>query len=417
MNQSPRPRPRRTLRPAEQEPPRKSLAQHKPRSAPPIRKKTASHTPKPPKPTKGPESTALSSLVKAIIYVVMIVVTSAALSYFAITAGNDIFAFSKSDEVFEIHSFEGMTVDHLGDILGEKGIVRYPSVFKLYAKLRGKDQGFIKTVETVSPSMSYDELLAAFKEKPKAPETVRVTVPEGYTVDEIIDLFVNQYGIGTREGFVDAIQNYPFDYWFVKELDEGTLRQGRKYRLEGYLYPDTYYFYTTSSEVTVINKFLSNFSSKFDDKFVERAKEMGWSIDDMIILASMVQMEAKYQSDYGKVSSVFHNRLNSDRTQGKLESDATIQYVLEERTEDLTNEMLNMDSPYNTRLYAGLPPGPITNVTLYAINYAIFPTESDYYYFVSRPGGYTLFGKTYAEHQTNIKRVEYEKEHGTLPDW
>lgn len=383
-------------------------------------KKAANRTKQPqkkiPKPTdtRG-DSTALSSLIKALIYIIAILVVSGALSYFGITAGNDIFAFKKSDELIEITVGEDLTVGELAEILSENRVIRYRELFVFYAQLRKKDSGFIATTETVSPSMSYDELLAAFKEKPKQPETIRVTIPEGYTVDEIIDLFVNEYGVGTREGFIDAIQNYPYDYWFVQELDSAPLRGGRTYRLEGYLYPDTYYFYTTSSEISIINKLLANFEVKFADKFRERARELEWSIDDVIILASMIQMEAKYQSDYGGISSVFHNRLSSNKTQGKLESDATIQYVLDERTEDLTEEMLNLDSPYNTRLYAGLPPGPITNVTLYAINYALFPSDTDYYYFNSRKGGYTLFSKTYAEHLINVERARIEALTGTLP--
>lgn len=373
---------------------------------------------KQPKPTAEPDNTALSSLVKAVIYIVAVLAASATLSYYGITIGNDVFALHKSDEVVEVTVSADVDVETLAMQLAEKGIIRYPKVFAFYAELRHKTEGFIATTETVSPSMDYDQLLAAFKEKAKPTETVRIRIPEGSRVDDIITLFVEEYGIGTREGFIDAIQNYPFDYWFVKELDESTtIREGRKYRLEGYLYPDTYYFYTTSSEVTVINKLLANFEDKFASKFVDRAKEIGWTIDDVIILASMIQMEAKYESDYGRVSSVFHNRLSSNKTQGRLESDATIVYVLEDRSTELTDELLNLDSPYNTRLYEGLPPGPITNVTLYGINYALYPASSNYFYFVSRPSGYTLYAETYAGHLKNIERVEYEKEHGELPDW
>ncbi len=372
-------------------------------------RRPASHQKKAPAPSEV-QNTALSSLLKAVVYIVCILMVSGVLSYFGITAGNDVFAFKKSDEVMEVTVDADITVEALADILADNKIVQYRDVFVLYAKLRHKDTGFIATTQTISPSMSYDELLAAFKAKKKPAETVRVTIPEGYTVDDIIHLFVDEYGIGTKEGFVDAIQNYPFDYWFVEELEQSDLREGRKYRLEGYLYPDTYYFFTTSSEVTVINKFLANFDAKFRPEFKEQAKKLGWTLDDAIILASMIQMEGKFQTDYSLISSVFHNRLATNKTQGKLESDATIQYVLDERTEDLTAEHLKLDSPYNTRLYKGLPPGPITNVTLYALNYALFPGESDYYYFVSRGNGYTLFAKTYAEHQKNIKTVQSESQ-------
>ena len=152
---------------------------------------------------------------------------------------------------------------------------------------------------------------------------------------------------------------------------------------------------------------LANFETKFDMRYKTRADELGWSVDDVIILASMLQMEAKYETEYAKISSVFHNRLaNTYATGGKLESDATIVYVLPAHVDKITNEELKTDSPYNTYLYPGLPPGPIGNPTSYAINYALYPDHTDYYYFVAQPSGYSLFAKTYEEHLRNIAAVE-----------
>lgn len=359
------------------------------------------------KATEKPTNTALSSVVKAVIYICFVLVSAAALSYFGITAGNDVFAFSKPDREIEITTEPGVTVKSLAAQLGEKGVIRYPKVFELYAKLRKKDSGLIAVTETVSPSMDYDSLLAAFKPKKKERQTVRLTIPEGYTVDEVIDLLVKNE-IGTKEGYISAIQDYPFDYWFVQEIDNATLRYGRRYRLEGYLYPDTYYFYTDSTEVAVIDRFLANFDQKYSKKFRDRTAELGWTVDDVITLASMIQMEGKFESDYGAISSVFHNRLNTNKTDHLLGSDATVLYALGYRVKELTAEQLATDSPYNTRLYPGLPPGPISNATVYGINYALYPSETNYYYFVSKKDGTTLFAETYAEHLANVELVRSE---------
>jgi len=354
----------------------------------------------------------LSNLLKAMVFIMFVLVISGFLSYMVIVVGNDIYALVKSDELIDVNIPELATVDDIAKILSEKDVIRYPSVFKVYSVLKKDNGKFIPGDYTVSPSMNYDQLLGEFKAKKSERKTIKVTIPEGYTVDDIISLFVDGYGVGNRDKFVDVIQNGEFDYWFVNELT--SLREGRKYRLEGYLYPDTYYFYTQYTRTTsegvivdvtewnIINKILYNFSVKFDDRYVERAKELKMSFDDVIILASMIQMEAKYDTEYTMVSSVFHNRLNNpERTNGKLESDATIQYVLDERREELTVDDLNMDNPYNSYKYKGLPPGPITNPTTVAVNGALFPRKTSYFYFVAQKTGYSLFASTAAEHERN----------------
>ena len=358
---------------------------------------------------KGEDNTALSSLVKAIIYITCVLVVSGLLGYFGISIGNDVFAFVKDDFEVSITMSEATTLDEAADILHEKGVINYPGIFKFYSKLRKKTWQPISGECKVSPSMSYDALFAAFQyQKPEA-TTVSITIPEGYTVDEIIDLFVNKYNIGTKEGFVDAIQNGEYDYWFVKELDNNA-KPGRKYRLEGYLYPDTYYFYSTASPTSVISKILDNFNVKmrqvlgkdWETTCAELCAKRNMTFDEIVILASLIQMEAKYEYEYEDVSAVFTNRLNNRSiSNGLLQSDATIQYFLDERNEDLTQDQLDTDNPYNTYLYPGLPPGPITNITINAINYAFYPSDAKYCYFIAHPDGYTMFSVTYSEFLAN----------------
>ncbi|MBE6636947.1 MAG: endolytic transglycosylase MltG [Ruminococcaceae bacterium] len=369
-------------------------------------------------------NTAVSSLVKAIVFIVSILVISGFLSYFVISIGNDVFALVKQDNQTEISIDDHTTIEQLGVILEDYGVIEYAEIFNLYAMLRGRNSELVAGTYTVSSSMNYDQLIATFARKVTTTRTtVVVVIPEGYTVDQIIHTLVHKYGLSSEEELIDAIQNYDFDYWFVDELV--NLRYGRKYRLEGYLYPDTYYYYSDASAVTIINKMLANFDTKmkqvfrncaaegndYREKIANLCRERNLSFDDIIILASMIQKEAIYDIEYSTISSVFNNRIkNPSVTNGLLGSDATIYYVLEDPPKELTTEHLNIDSPYNTRRYPGLPPGSISNPTYLAINYAFYPEPTNYYYFVAKKSGYSLFASTYQQHLKNCEIAAKEEE-------
>ncbi len=366
----------------------------------------------------GGGSTAVSSLVKAVIYIVSILVVSGFLSYFAIVIGNDIFAFVKSDEEITVSIGEGTTIKELGEVLEENGVIEFAWAFDFYADIRDKNPALVAGEYTVTPSMNYDQLIRVFAKKNNAKaETVIVTIPEGYTVKEIVDTLVDKYHLSSREELYDVIENYEFDYWFIEKLDQNRSPL-RKYRLEGYLYPDTYYYYSNASAVTIINKMLKNFDVKMKqtfknctapgDDYIEKINNLctsrGMTFDEIVNLASLIQMEAYHDVEYGTISSVFNNRLKypGRETGGFLGSDATFYYILQDNPPDkLTQDILNMDDPYNTRLYKGLPPGPISNPTFLAINYAFYPEKTDYFYFVAKKDGYNLFAKTEKEHEKN----------------
>lgn len=354
-------------------------------------------------------SSTVFNLIKAMIYIVVVIAVSGLLSYYAIVFGNDMYAFVKSDEEVEVSIPEYATVEEIAEILGDSGVVKYPNLLVLYAKLKKIDKTyeFVAGDYTVNGMMNYDELFYAFV-KSKSYETVRLTIPEGYTVDEIIKLFTDN-GIGTREGFVDVINNYDFEFDFVKALDGADL-QGRTYRLEGYLYPDTYDFYKSSSEVTVIYKLLNRFNTIYSEEFYAKSAELGYTVDEMITLASMIEKEARYAGDYENVSSVFHNRLNNPANYPRLESDATIMYAIQvrdgERKGKLTGEDLKYDTPYNSYMYNGLPPGPIANPGYEAITCALYPAKTKYYYFVSDSYGNTYFSSTLAQHNAAKEKVK-----------
>lgn len=350
----------------------------------------------------------MSGIIKAIIYMVVVVVVAVFISIFVIKIGNDVFAFVKSDVAIDVTIPEDATVDDIAEILYGDGIIKYPSMFKLYASIKHEEGPFIAGSYTVSPSMSYDELRYAFKEH-VATGTSWITIPEGYSCDEIIDLMVSN-GIGERDKYIDVINNYDFDYWFIDELEQSGTKEGRSYRLEGYLFPDTYEFYNASSEEMVINKLLKRFNEVFVTDYKTKAAELGYSVDQILTIASLIEKEAGNASDYMYVSSVFHNRLNNPWNYPRLESDATVVYAIQigtgKRPNTVSPEDLSYESPYNTYLHEGLMPGPITNPSASAIRYALYPASTSYYYFVTADTGVAYYASSRDEHQRNIELVK-----------
>ncbi len=380
-------------------------------------------------------SSSVMSIVKAVVYIVVIIAVSIALAVFAINTANDVFKFVVDEKMIEVEIPEDATVDEVADILKENGLIKYKWAYKIWTNMKDENAVYVPGRYTLSTTLNYDYLRGAMK-KTVSREEVRITIPEGYTVDEIIDLFVSK-GIGTKEGFAQAINSYDFNYNFIKgvwitsdsevysvdeyaelsedakagaEFLEGIGDDSDKiYRLEGFLFPDTYNFYKDSTEVAVINKLLDNFNRKFTSEYYLRCKDISMSVDEAITLASMVEKETRYADELGYVSSVFHNRLNTGGIYRKLQSDATAVYAiahdLGQRPENVTGEHMEYETPYNTYLYDGLPPGAIANPGLNAIKYALYPNTSDYYYFVADASGHSLFAKTEDEHNENINTV------------
>ena len=346
----------------------------------------------------GEGGNTVISILKAVVYIVFVCVVSAFIAVTVIFVANDVFAFVKTDKAVEVVLPDHVTLDNLAEILHENGVIEYPSVFKLYAKVKKDNQKYIGGTYTVNPTMNYSFLLAEFKEKIDY-GTIRITIPEGYTTDEIIDLFVSN-GIGTRDGFIDVIENGEFDYWFIEELEKNGVSDSRIYRLDGYLFPDTYDFYKSSSEKTVINKLLKRFGQIFNKEHREHCALLGYTVDEIVTLASIIEKEAANSSEFFKVSSVFHNRLNNPWTFPKLESDATVVYAIQHETGE-RDVNLNYDSPYNTYKFDGLTPGPIANPSASAMLAALQPQPTDYFFFYAY-GGTTYFSETKAEHDAII---------------
>ncbi|MBQ7172430.1 MAG: endolytic transglycosylase MltG [Clostridia bacterium] len=346
----------------------------------------------------------ISPLVKTMVYLAVILVISVFLGFYLISVANDLFAFVKSEEEVTLTVPENATIEEVSDLLYENGLIRYPSLFRFYAKLKKDDGKFIAGEYTVKASMNYDLLRNAFKYK-YSRTIVRLTIPEGFTCDDIIDLFVSK-GVSSREEFIQAINTADFsEFAFVRALDENP-NPDRHYRLEGYLYPDTYEFYSDASAAQCLYKLLENFDKKFKDVYYERCQALGLTVDQVITIASYVQSEAYYLDEYERVASVFYNRLNNPAAFPCLESDATAAYAVQllegKRPDNVTPETLKVQSPYNTYLHAGLSPGAISNPGYDAIMTALYPASTSYYYFYTNSDRTTVFSATLWEHQAAI---------------
>ena len=235
-------------------------------------------------------------------------ITAMLLSFAVMLIANDAFALVVTDQTETVRIPEGADADAVSDILKEKGLIRFPVAYRIYAKLRSFGEDYLAGEFSLNTAMGYDELRYALSPKKGVRTQKKVTIPEGLTTDEIIEIFVSM-GIGTKEGFVKAIAeggNFGYDF-----LDEIPSEAGRTYRLDGYLFPDTYFVYADSSETEILAKLLSGFDQKFDDALRAEAAARGYSVDEVLRIASIVEREAYYRSDMPRIASVFLNRLKS----------------------------------------------------------------------------------------------------------
>lgn len=353
----------------------------------------------------------ISGVAKVIIYLAAVISLSIFISVKVIKIGNDVFAFIKPDEEITVEIPEGATTAQIAEILSENGVIKYPSVYKRYSAFRIKRRSYLTGeyaagTHKVNPSMNYDQLLEELSVIKNSTKIVRITIPEGYTVKEILKLFESN-GMKKADEFTDALENYEYEYRFIDEMNRNGISDYRYnteygYRLEGYLFPDTYDFYVEENPVSAISKLLDNFNNKFDNSFYDRCNELGFTVDEIITLASIIESEGNKVEDYAKISSVFHNRLANSSSYPYLESDATVQYALGEHKNRLESGDTDVDNPYNTYKYKGLPPGPICNPGYEAIYAALYPESTNYYYFLSRSDGVTVYSSTYNEHLNAI---------------
>lgn len=293
---------------------------------------------------------------------------------------------------------KGTSTKGISVILEKQGIIKNANVFYLYGKLSEKGQKIQAGNYILSSSMSVREIMDKLASGKAKINTVRFTIPEGYELREIADKLAEQ-GLVDKDKFYKAVNEADYKYDFLKDIPKD-----RKNRLEGYLFPDTYEVYKGAAETEIVDKMLGRFNEVLNEKYRQRAKELNMSVDDVVILASVIEREAKLDNERKTISAVFQNRLKKNM---KLQSCATVQYILKERKPVLSYKDTEIDSPYNTYKYAGLPKGPIASVGMKSIEAALYPDKVDYLYFFAKEDGSSVFSRTYQEHlnaQNKIKQ-------------
>ena len=245
-----------------------------------------------------------------------------------------------------------------------------------------------------------DKLLGSNEPITQRP-TVRLVFPEGSTVAEIAEI-LESGSVCTADEFLLTAQDSSLlsEYGFSIESPEN-----RSFALEGYLFPDTYDFYVGEGSASAAKRFLKNARSKFDGSLLEKCAEIGMTLDEVLTLASIIQEEAGDPADMGGVSSVLHNRLDSSSFP-KLQCDAATFYLRDSVKPYVTEERYEFLSQlYGTYICEGLPEGPITNPGIEAINAALNPDETDYYYFITDSDDVYHYAKTYSQHLKNCREA------------
>ncbi|MDR0292724.1 MAG: endolytic transglycosylase MltG [Oscillospiraceae bacterium] len=316
---------------------------------------------------------ANTGCLRGILYFLIISGTSLFLAVLGWGCVNDVLALTKPDKEVTVSIPRDYTIPELSRELAELGLIEKPWLFTLYCNYSHAKDKIEPGSYTINSSLDYNAIIKSFVTVVER-EVVEVRVIEGKNLEETFRLIAEQ-GVCGYEELLKAADEEEFSFDFLEDL---PVRPGR---LEGYLYPDTYLFYTDVSPRSVLLKFLNNFKLKLTPSMRNRLNTIEYDLNGILTIASMIEMEAASDSERNLISSVIYNRLGRDM---RLDIDATVYYLVPERKENqerLTAEDLEIDSPYNTRRYAGLPPGPICSPSYASIRAALYPASTKYLYY------------------------------------
>jgi UPF0755 protein len=309
-----------------------------------------------------------------------------------------------SDELVKVEVPAGSTPDEIGQILLDSGVIEDLTSYEIYLRLNDKGDNFKAGVYEFRQNQSLIEVTEEIAEGAVA-KGIRITFPEGFTKSQIIDRTVanfaevedSQISAAEMKNIIDNPDSVEFSEEISEFLNEYK-PDGKP--LEGFLYPDTYEFPKDANAEVVISEMLANFvekSAQFGEPTIP-----GLSFYESLVLASIVEKESLTNEEKPSIASVFANRLEIGML---LQSDATVNYATQDNNPRPTYQDLQIDSPYNTYKYSGLPPTPITNPRTESIEAALDPAETDYYYFIHEQdgSGQVHFARTDTEHYQNVR--------------
>ena len=375
-----------------------------------------------PRHRKGYGLLGIPHILVTLVWLGIIAAAGISLGRLAWLCAADVLAFGKPDREVVVTIREEDTVDTIAKKLEDAGLVEYPELFKLYAKLTDAREDISAGEFTLNNIYDYHALVNSMTTYSTARSIVEVVIPEGYSCAQIFRLLEEKGVCKVADLEAYAADGELDDYWFLEGLERGD-----RYCLEGYLFPDTYSFYTNDDPRRVLEKLLDDFEYRFTDTMMtdlttlneKLSAMMGkngydedyisthqFDIHKLVIVASMVERETANSTESYTIASVIYNRLTNLGAYPYLNIDASIIYALDEFRE-LTKEDLQLDSPYNTYTHMGLTPGPISNPGLSSLQAALNPDDTDYYYYALDPSvGLHHFSKTLEEHEQFLASLE-----------
>lgn len=316
-----------------------------------------------------------------VIYIALVIAVSLILAKFAWMCADDVLALTKPDEVVSVTIPKDAKQDDITQALYEAELINYPWLFDIYSSFANVEDRINPGSYELNKLYDYHAIVNGLSSS-AARTTVQVTLIEGYSCKQIFQLLEDAQ-ICTVEELQNAAANGEFaDYWFVADLPKGQPN-----RLEGYLYPDTYEFYTYEDPEVVLSKILDNFAYRFDDALLAQVDASGYTLHEILAVASIIEEEASSEGERADIASVIYNRLNSTDLR-YLQMDSTVFYAAELMDVEFDTEL---DNPYNTYYYEGLPAGPIDNPGMSAIRAALNPNDTNYYYFAYGTDGVSHF--------------------------
>lgn len=356
---------------------------------------------RPPKPKKKKrKKKGNGRLIFGLIMTAIIVAVAVFCAAFVLKFARDFVGIGKSsvEVVVEIPMNSG-TAD-IADILADEGIIDSTYFFRFYSRVKGSDGTFVAGSHVLSPDMSYENIVHELQQGAvDTRESVDITFPEGIDLLDAAQK-LEENNVCSASDFIREFNNSSFGFDFEKLVKVSAMKF---YKMEGYLFPDTYTFYVEEDPKIVCKKIYRNFETRITLDIYARMDDLGLEFEEMLTMASMVQAEASSVYDMKRVASVFRNRLADPDNYPLLQSDPTRKYVEEVIKPNIEFPSKEMFKAYNTYEGAGLPPGPICNPGLDAINAVLYPADTDYYYFCANVDtGEVYYARTNEEHEANL---------------
>ena len=406
------PAPQEIPEPQQPEAPQRQAPAHpqgQPQGQQPMRQGAPLRNGQPPHKKKRKKKKQRNRLPGVLILTTFIFGLSIVLSMVIIGYGKDMLGIGKSDRTQLMVVPEGATTDDIANMLKNEGIIKSPKAFKLFSRLRKADGLYIPGEHFVRPNMAYETIIKELtsEQVEEQGETVEVTFPEGITLMDAAKK-LEENNICSADDFIFYFNSGGYGFEFEEKLPLNTSLKFQ--RMEGYVFPDTYFFYEGMDPEQVCQKIYLNFDSKMTPERYARMEELGYSLDQIITFASIVQKEAATQDVMIKVASVFWNRLEDpEMFNGLLQSDTTTNYAEDVIKPNMEVLDMTIANSYDTYKSAGLPPGAICNPGLAAIDAVLEKFESDDYFFVANINTkITYFAKTNEEHEANVAMVEQQ---------